>query len=256
LPQGCDPAATGFGGQEDVQGSSALDGDIYGAADLDSSSNAAPPAGILPIDAARAQDGGQGRIIGADAVSAGGDQQTPPAPLAPLAGGSNGVPAVTNPGAANSSAPGAGRRAVPRAPTRRAIVQGPHPQVDPFDKEGYDLTMLFGDDELEADGELGEAVMYAMYCRARSLKVTNKKRDELCDICFFRLGVVFSDEKEKIAGHCKRVHKGEGYPCEKQGCFVRCSSRGEAGLHKLYVHDQRHKDWWRELLKKRGVKLE
>ncbi|TVU24967.1 hypothetical protein EJB05_27438, partial [Eragrostis curvula] len=188
LPQGCDPAATGFGGQEDVQGSSALDGDIYGAADLDSSSNAAPPAGILPIDAARAQDGGQGRIIGADAVSAGGDQQTPPAPLAPLAGGSNGVPAVTNPGAANSSAPGAGRRAVPRAPTRRAIVQGPHPQLIE-DEENVEEVR---DPELEA------------HCKYVKKVSAWRKGYTVCLICHLEgKEKELKADNEEIIKHCR-----------------------------------------------------
>ncbi|TVU24961.1 hypothetical protein EJB05_27432, partial [Eragrostis curvula] len=130
LPQGTAPVAA----PARVPSSSAtsLGADEAGLVDGSSSQDGDP--------AARPQDGAQGRILGADAVAAGGDQQTP------LAGTSNGVPAVTNPGAANSSAPGAGRFAVPRAPTRRAMVQGPHPQW--IDDEEYTEEVI--DPEIEA----------------------------------------------------------------------------------------------------------
>ncbi|TVU24973.1 hypothetical protein EJB05_27445, partial [Eragrostis curvula] len=231
--------------------------------------------------AARPQDSAQGRILGADAVAAGGDpaatglRSAPPPSSSPPTGAtepedgafvvsaaasSSSFPQVTPAaralgdlaaGGANQAGrggKGGGRRAKPGRANKAKKVNGTS-EVDFLDWEGFGLGLLFG-----KESEVDEIAMkYAVYCWTRSKRLDNKNF-ELCDICYFKEGKAVPIQKEKMKHHTQDIHK-QSFPCEKKGCFVRCASRGEAGLHQLYVHEQKSKDWWRELLERQGFKM-
>ncbi|TVU24955.1 hypothetical protein EJB05_27426, partial [Eragrostis curvula] len=120
-------------------------------------------------------------------------------------------PAVTNPGAANSRAPGA--PAVPRAPTRR-----PHPQLIE-DEENVEEVR---DPELEA------------HCKYVKKVSAWRKGYTVCLICHLEgKEKELKADNEEIIKHCRGIHQGPGYKCEKCGCLARGKNKHDTGLHEI-----------------------
>ncbi|TVU24965.1 hypothetical protein EJB05_27436, partial [Eragrostis curvula] len=237
-----------------------------------SSDDAQPDADVGPSakqvhgSPAQPQVSGEGCIIGADAVAAGvftevgapppsfsqqGGRQSPTSSAPPTGatepedGAFVSSVGANQPAATSSSS--SLLQVTPAGPAARALgdlAAGGANHAGPGGKgggrrakpeEGFDLGVLFKEEVDEV------AMKYAVYCWARS-KRRNKKNFELCDICYFKDGKVVPIENEAMGQHIVNIHKGESFPCEKKGCFVRCASRGEA-------------DWWRELLERQGFKM-
>ncbi|KAL6654052.1 hypothetical protein ACP70R_007517 [Stipagrostis hirtigluma subsp. patula] len=112
---------------------------------------------------------------------------------------------------------------------------------------------LFKDRTPCRTGNEEEAIAYATYCLRRSQRLRSKK-EELCHICFFRRRRAVTVKKDKMLDHCWEVHKTDGSLCEKAGCVVRTENVGDAGVHKLYLHDMGSTDWWKEVVERHNIK--
>ncbi|CAO2151451.1 unnamed protein product, partial [Urochloa humidicola] len=97
------------------------------------------------------------------------------------------------------------------------------------------------------------AYRYAEFCRERALVLQRQgKGFELCHICFFSKGWITPVEKSGMLLHCIKMHRTEGFPCERTGCVMRAKTQGDAGLHHHYCHGQKSRDWWCRYLEEHG----
>lgn len=60
-----------------------------------------------------------------------------------------------------------------------------------------------------------------------------------CYSILFPYTIVLLGMNVQIDRYCSTEHPEKTFVCTKKGCPVKCSSLGAAGLHNLYVHEQK-----------------